>query len=164
MANRDALDSRSPFFPPAEPPRIVKPIERPIDTDKPAPTKGPYNGPKLIGLAADQAVFDKPLDQSRQYLGVGEKGGGLELLSVDLPWNAKVRWMTFEYELNLFDRIELGTAFPIPGGVQPLSNAFNTNRRPPSTPAAAPNAGTAASTFEFSVDDNSDGGLLFEDN
>lgn len=150
LADLHALNDRSPFFPPVEPPKpYVRPDPGPVvERD---PQKGPYAGPKLIGLVSNQAVFDRAVNQSDQYLKVGQKGSGLELVSIELPWTATVMWNSFEYELNLFERIEPGTGMPFPGtgGTAPLSNVFNNNR---------PNRGTAGGSGSTSAQLNAAAG------
>lgn len=169
IAHRKALDDRSPFFPPVAPPRpVVKRTADPLPSG-PAPRTA-YGGPKLIGLVADQAVFDQPVNQSHQYLAIGQKGGGIELISIDLPWNANVKWMNYEYTLDLFDRIELGNTLPLVGGAQPLSNVFGNRGTSPNTGTSssagiAPSTNSSpAATVDFSADDNDDGGDFFIEN
>ena len=139
--NMEFVCLRSPFFAPAPPPpKVVKSDPQPINTGpKPAPRT--YGGPKLIGLVGREgALFDKPVVGDKQYIAVGQKGGQVEIVSIEQPWKAKVRWAGGEFELNLFDRLE---ALPTPGlgGAtplgQPVANIFGGGTTTQGTAATA---------------------------
>ncbi len=121
------ISKRSPFFTPARP----RPEREPVIVDtQPRPTPPPrtYGGPKLIGFAGREgAVFASNVYNDGPFLRVGDKGGSVELLAIEKPWKAKVRWGGSEFELNLFDRLE---ALPVvnfgggSGGTAPAANLF----------------------------------------
>lgn len=154
------ISQRSPFFTPAPPP--AKPVERPViqTNSGPAPIPRTYGGPKLIGLVGSEgALFDKPVLGDKQYIAVGQQGGQVEIVSIDHPWQAHVRWAGGEFDLNLFDRLEsspgagFGATTPIG---QPTPNIFGA---PPARPGtAAATAGDldfgAAAGDSTEVDDN----------
>lgn len=123
----DFISKRSPFFTPARPRVEREPVI--VDTQpRPATPPRTYGGPKLVGFAGSEgAVFDSNVFNSSPFLRVGDKGGSLELLGIEKPWKAKVRWAGSEFELNLFDRLE---ALPVvnfgggPGGAAPAASLF----------------------------------------
>jgi len=141
------ISLRSPFFTPlAPPPKVVQRDPTPIETGpKPAPRT--YAGPKLIGLVGREgAMFDKPVVGDKQYIAVGQKGGQVEIVSIEQPWRVKVRWEGGEFDLNLFDRLDsslgasLGGTTPIG---QPTVNLFG------GRPASSGTAATASGALDF---------------
>ena len=124
----DFISRRSPFFAPAAPPRapVVRNTTPPPPIDR-KPTS--YGGPKLVGLIGPNgAMFATPVYQGEPFIKIGEKGL-VELVSIQHPWKAKVRWGGGEFELNLFDRLEslpivnYGGAVPI-GRPSPSPDVF----------------------------------------
>lgn len=102
--NREFVSLRSPFFQPAAPVRpVVQPQQDGIRPPPPPPAT--YGGPKLVGLAGQRAVFASPVYNNEPFLSVGERGA-VELLAIELPWKARVRWNGAEFTLNLFDHVE----------------------------------------------------------
>lgn len=90
------LLGRSLFFVPAPPPP-----ER-VAASAPATPAAPthYGGPRLIAMIHDQAWFE---DGRRLTVG-GPPDGELELLQLDAPWAATVRWRGVEFQVELFQR------------------------------------------------------------
>jgi len=83
-----AVANRSPFYPPR--PKIAPP----------PPTPARYAGPALIAMAFGEAWF---ADGTRLMVGdpaVNE----LELIELNEPWTARVRWRGAEFTVTLFDR------------------------------------------------------------
>ncbi len=102
--NREFVSQRSPFFQPAAPARAV--VAAPPSGDRPPPPPpATYGGPKLVGLVGQRAVFASPVYNSEPFISVGERGA-VELLAIELPWKARVRWNGAELTLNLFDHVE----------------------------------------------------------
>lgn len=108
---RDRFDGRSVFF---KPPR--KPKRRPVRTapppkkddtpkppppPKPDPKRPPYSGPSIGGMIGDRVYFEGDL-----RVDVGEERDGVEVLSVNPPWGAKVMYRKWEYDLDLFEHGE----------------------------------------------------------
>jgi hypothetical protein len=144
--NVDFISRRSPFFAPAAP--IRRTVTPPPDLGPPPERKpSAYGGPKLVGLIGHNgAMFASPVYKGEPFIAIGDKGL-VELLEIQQPWKAKVRWGGAEFELNLFDRME---SLPVVnfGGASPLGQP-NTNI------FGGPPAGGTAAT--------SSGGLDFDD-
>ena len=101
-AHESFLNDRSPFFAPAAPFRT--PTTRPRPTgERPPPPPATYTGPAFIGIIGDMAVFDGPVRGGKNVVALGQTGGEVELLALQRPWRAKVRYKNAEFDLNLFD-------------------------------------------------------------
>lgn len=104
-ANREFAALRSPFFEPAAPPREFTPPP-PRESGPVTPSRASvYGGPKLVGIVGNQAMFASPVYNNEPFIAVGQKGV-VELVSIEQPWMARVRWSGGEFDLNLFDRLE----------------------------------------------------------
>ncbi len=103
--NRDFASLRSPFFEPAAPPRRLPPPLPRNDGPVQPSRAAVYGGPKLVGIVGNQAMFASPVYNDEPFIAVGQKGL-VELVAIEQPWKAKVRWQGGEFDLNLFERLE----------------------------------------------------------
>jgi hypothetical protein len=99
------FDGRSVFFPPPSPapqapvrvstPKQPEPDQPVIETPVIPHT---YTGPSIRALLGDTVWFHGGL-----RLAVGEEAEGVEVLSVDAPWSARVAYAGGEYDVSLFE-------------------------------------------------------------
>lgn len=155
--NIEFISQRSPFFVPAPPPPKMVQREVPKSKEGPAPPPRTYGGPKLIGLVGSEgALFDKPIVGDKQYIAIGQKGGQVEIISIEQPWRAKVRWAGGEFDLNLFERLDslpvsnFGGAAPLG---QPTVNLFGGGTTSPGT------AATTSGDLDFGVEAGDSSGV-----
>lgn len=105
---RERFDGRSVFFkPPRKPPPVVyaPPPPTPKRNEpaappppKPEPTRPVYAGPSIGGIIGDRVYFDGDL-----RVDVGQEINGIQVISVNAPWGATVKYRDWEYELPLFE-------------------------------------------------------------
>jgi hypothetical protein len=101
------FDGRSVFFPPPlpAPPRATpKPRPEPKENKEPV-IETPsiprnYTGPSIRALLGDTVWFHGGL-----RLAVGEEAEGVEVLSVNAPWSARVAYGGGEYDVSLFENL-----------------------------------------------------------
>ncbi len=174
FSDRDFIISRSPFFTPAPPKPPV--IKNPDSNDKPDTRPvGPlrYNGPKLTGIAGDQAFFDANVLKGEKWIAVGQEGGSVELIRVEPPWKAIVEWRGTRYTLNLLDTAanyaaDLSDTFGDAPGGRTNTGIFGsgvTQRRAPTPRAGRANnadIGLPSGGGLFSTENNQ-GVRLFDD-
>jgi hypothetical protein len=101
------FNGRSVFFTPLQPRRTAPP---PPPTREPVPIEMPtvetpsipasYTGPSIRALLGETVWFHGGL-----RLAVGEKADGVEVLSVDAPWSARVAYSGGEYDVSLFENL-----------------------------------------------------------
>lgn len=152
-ANVDFIAKRSPFFAPVGPrPEVKPPVIAPRDPVTPPPRS--YGGPKLVGLVGHEgAVFASNVYNESPFVRIGEKGGVVELVSIEQPWKAKVRWGGADFEINLFDRLEALPVINYGGtGARPTANVFGGGAA--STAAGGLDFGGSATGDDSAVDNN----------
>ncbi|MEQ8843992.1 MAG: hypothetical protein RIB58_03980 [Phycisphaerales bacterium] len=102
---RAQLDGRSPFFVPGAPPPPPPPAPPPAPPAPPPPPPAPppppssYGGPKVVAVVNDRVLFD-----NKDWLGIGEESGELEVLGASAPWSIRVRWKDVEFDVPLLER------------------------------------------------------------
>ena len=87
----ERLVNRSPFYP-------LKPQAPEVPRNLPRT----YGGPTLIAIYGDTAFFD---DSTRLRVGAATLGD-VQVLALNPPWSAKVRWRGGEFTVTLFERPE----------------------------------------------------------
>lgn len=139
---QDRVTSRWPFYPP--PPRVV------AKPEEPKPLR--YAGPALIAMVNNTAWF---ADGTRLKPG-DPAHAGLEVIELQPPWGAKVRWQGGEFSVSLFERepVKLTGALDdlrrgAPGLSTPATRtsaaaSSSTAPRPTGIPAAPGAPGTAS--------------------
>ena len=120
------LDGRSLYYEPSAPGtegEVVADVTEDIDPNDPAPTR--YDGPSIVAIVLDSVWFS---DGQRVKSG-GKGSGGLEVVSTNAPWDAKVNWHGTEFTVPFFerDKVILKSAKPT-----------NSSTISTSTPSAAP--------------------------
>lgn len=93
------INGRSLFITPG-PPRPSRVDPPRVDTGpRPPVTPTRYGGPSIIAMINGAVWFS-----DGQRLATGESGRGVEVVSIDPPWGAKVRWQGAEFDVSLFAR------------------------------------------------------------
>jgi len=152
-AHREFASLRSPFFEPVAPAKPLPP-QPSFTPDRSTPPARAYGGPKLVGFAGNQAMFASAVYKDEPFIAVGQQGGVLELVAIEQPWKAKVRWSGAEFDLNLFDRLEMNPIvnFGVPLGGSPASTG--TDIFGSGAPAATLQLDTSAGDAAAEADDN----------
>lgn len=93
------VDGRSLFFTPGppRPPRVEPQVVDSRPREPLAPTR--YGGPSIIAMVNGAVWFS-----DGQRLEPGQSGRGVEVVSMDPPWRANVRWQGGEFDVLLFAR------------------------------------------------------------
>jgi hypothetical protein len=106
----DVFNGRSAFFPPPalHPPRNIQIIDSGKTGDiKPEvpPCPDRYTGPTMIGFVGDEVWF-KPRTAREQVLRIpiGHADADLTVLSMNMPWDARVNLNGCTYDLSLWNR------------------------------------------------------------
>lgn len=127
------INGRSVFFtPPPTPKPRPKQIQRPADprpeiaAAKPTSTEerisDTYTGPSIMGIFGEEVWFvGSGFQKEILRISVGEEKDGLKILAADPPWSVTVQYNRGEYEVSLFEIIDLGfdkpaAAVPPPPG------------------------------------------------
>ena len=92
-------NGRSMFFIPPEPPPPPPP-PTPDEGPREDPPPSSYAGPALIAIVGDVAWFE---GGTRLALD-DDEARGLDVIDLDAPWSARVRWKGVEFSVPLFDR------------------------------------------------------------
>jgi len=91
----DAVAAREPFG-------KTRVAARPAPSPSRPTTPSRYGGPTAVAMIENTVWFS---DGRKVKLGdSSEASGGLSVLALEPPWNAKVRWMGGEFTISLFDR------------------------------------------------------------
>jgi hypothetical protein len=135
-----------------------EPEPAPVDTGPPPPPPAPtsYDGSKIIAMVLDTVWFD---DGRKMKVGDAEKDD-TEVVSVNAPWDAKLRWKKVEFTVPLFGRDaivvkkgESGSASSTAASIPPSSET----EAPPTTPdKATEDTKTAASPADKPVEKPAD--------
>lgn len=137
---RRQIDGRTMFFVPARPPPPPPKVEaRNSEDTKPAlpPPPSTYGGPAPIAL-----IFDTVWFADGQKLKAGDEAkGDLEVVRLDSPWNAILKWKGVEFTVKVFDRDSV--VLKAPG--QKMAEGTPPEPRPAPAPEAAPPAPAAES-------------------
>jgi hypothetical protein len=92
-------NGRSMFFIPPEPPPPPPPPE-PDAEPQPDPPPSAYGGPAIIAMVDDTVWL---ADGSRLALS-DEKARDIDIVSLNPPWGARLKWKGVEFDVPLFDR------------------------------------------------------------
>ena len=96
-AQQAQIDGRSMFF---IPPRPRPPRPEYTDTAPRVPIKpSRYGGPAIIAMVNGSVLF-----ADGQRVRMGESGRGVKVVSLSVPWSAKVEWEGIEFDVELFQR------------------------------------------------------------
>lgn len=150
-AHAAQVDGRSLFHRPG-PPRPPR-----VDIARPDPGPGGpiipsrYGGPSIIAMINGAVWFG-----DGQRIAEGDSGRGIEVVSINAPWGAKVRWQGAEFDVSLFQKDTViwrtGAAALTPvsstsggsfgsavgGGSGSLSQPASSTNARPSGPSAGP--------------------------
>ena len=96
-AQQAQVDGRSMFF---NPPRPLPARPAFTDTSPRAPVKpSRYGGPAIIAMVNGSVLF-----ADGQRVKTGESGRGVKVVSLSVPWSAKLEWDGVEFDVELFQR------------------------------------------------------------
>lgn len=131
------ISGRSLFVLPAAP---REPEEQPAasdEPDRPPPPPSSYGGPAIVAMLSDIVWFS-----GGKKLKLGEKADDIEVIALNPPWDATLKWKDVEFTVNLFDRNKLAKA---PDGkpaeaISPEARAAPDPPPPPPKPAEVPPA------------------------
>ena len=134
------IAGRSLFVLPAAP---REPEEQPVvsdEPDRPPPPPSSYGGPAIVAMLSDMVWFS-----GGKKLLLGEKADDIEVIALNPPWDATLKWKNVEFTVNLFDRNKLAKA---PDGkpaeaISPEAKAAPDPPPPPPKPAPEPAAAPA---------------------
>ncbi|MBS0195716.1 MAG: hypothetical protein JSR77_03065 [Planctomycetes bacterium] len=93
---------RSLFIVPTapKPPEPVK--EASDEPSKPPPPPSTYGGPSMVAMLSDIVWFT-----NGKKMKVGEKADDLEVVALNPPWEATLKWKDVEFKVNFFSRNSL---------------------------------------------------------
>ncbi|MFG0328662.1 MAG: hypothetical protein ACF8PN_02080 [Phycisphaerales bacterium] len=99
---KEAVDDKSAFFDPAPPTPEVAETPEPVRRDPEPVTPRSYGGPDLLGIVGNRAIF-KGTASDPLEVKIGEERNGVELVKIEAPWYAHVRWRGGDFVVNLFE-------------------------------------------------------------
>lgn len=92
-------NGRSMFFIPPEPPPPPPPPE-PESEPQPDPPPSSYGGPAIIAMVGDTVWL---ADGTRLSF-ADEQARDIDIVSLNPPWGARLKWKGVEFDVPLFDR------------------------------------------------------------
>lgn len=151
---RARFDGRAVFYKPLPTPRYTPPPPKPPTREtepapaptrpKPDPISPTYTGPSIMAILGNEVWFSNPRpNEPPMIISVGEEDGGVEVLAVDPPWSARLRYRRGEYDVSLFELKEFLSESPErpvpppPGLVEVPPKAAD---NPPADTGSAPDA------------------------